>query len=64
MPDVDRRARRKLIIASVLSLSFMIAEVFGRHCKMKVLTRVRTFHLSYSPSKWVLMRAENLNSVL
>ncbi|XP_052765374.1 proton-coupled zinc antiporter SLC30A2-like isoform X2 [Mya arenaria] len=29
MPDVDKKARRKLIIACVLSLSFMIAEVFG-----------------------------------
>ncbi|XP_052249780.1 zinc transporter 2-like [Dreissena polymorpha] len=28
-PDIDRRARRKLIIACVLSLCFMIAEVLG-----------------------------------
>ncbi|KAL4218001.1 hypothetical protein ACF0H5_022739 [Mactra antiquata] len=29
LPDVDKRARRKLVIACVLSLSFMLAEVIG-----------------------------------
>ena len=29
-PDMDRRARRKLLLAMALSLTFMIGEVIGR----------------------------------
>ena len=28
-PDIDRRARRKLLVAMALSLTFMIGEVIG-----------------------------------
>jgi len=43
-PDLDRKARRKLVIACILSLCFMIAEVLGR------------FPLYDLDDKWLLKR--------